>query len=170
MLTNPTIETILTRRSIRSYKDTPVPREMIETILECGKFAATALGKQPWHFTVVTNRDVLDMICRESGFDAFRGAPCAILASFEIGNGTAGEIDCANAIENMALAARSLGLGSCYAAAFRNAFMKDNAEDIKKQLGIPANYKPTLSLALGYTDVEPGERAPRREGTVNWIE
>ena len=169
MLTNPTIETILTRRSIRSYKDTPVPREMIETILECGKFAATALGKQPWHFTVITNRDVLDMICKKSGYDAFRGAPCAILASFEIGNGTAGEIDCANAIENMALAAKSLGLGSCYAAAFRNAFLTD-ADELKAQLGIPANYQPTLSLALGYTDKEPTDRAPRREGTVNWIE
>lgn len=184
---NETIQTILTRRSMRSYFDTPVPREYLELIVRCGQFAATANGLQPWHFTVVTNRALLDRVtrdCREvmlkggegsrrfasdPDFDVFRGAPCAIIASCDANNHY-GDIDCANAVENMALAAKSLNLGSCYIALFRQAFESGDAAGLREALGIPEGYRPTLSLAVGYARGEASERAPRRENTVNWIE
>ena len=64
---NETIQTLLTRRSIRSYKPEPVSREALEQIVECGQFAATAMGCQPWHFTVVTDRALLDKISAACG-------------------------------------------------------------------------------------------------------
>ena len=61
-MTNPVIENIRARRSIRFYETTPVPAEAIETILECGMLAPTGLGLQGWHFTVVRDRALLDEI------------------------------------------------------------------------------------------------------------
>jgi nitroreductase len=59
------IELIKTRRSIRSYLDKPVPREILEEIIECARFAPTALGRQPWHFTVVADRPFIKEMVEE---------------------------------------------------------------------------------------------------------
>ena len=170
---NETIKTMLERRSIRAYRPDALPKKLIDEIIKCGLFAATARGLQPWHLTVVTNRDLLNRISNatDPARDIFYGAPCVIIASYEQENEMFGEIDCANAVENMAVAAKSLDLGSCYIACFRRAFLSEAGEALKEACGIPAGYKPTLCLAVGYADGgNPGERAPRREGTVNWVE
>lgn len=60
---NPLIEIIKTRRSVRAYLDKPVPREIIEEIIDCARYAPTALARQPWHFTVVADR----LLIREIG-------------------------------------------------------------------------------------------------------
>lgn len=186
-LMNETIKTILTRRSNRSYLDKPVEKEKIDLILQCGIYSPTARGVQPWHFTVVENRKLLDKIseinkreyfannnqnAKMSGltedYDNFRGAPMAIIISGMSGE-KYGEVDCANATTNMAVAAHSLGLGSCYIASFRPAFSTPEGESLKKELGIPEGYTPYFALALGYIKEPPQERAARREGTINYV-
>ena len=185
---NSVIETILKRRSVRKYEDKPVPRELLEQIVECGLYAATGMGLQPWHFTVVTDRKVLDRIAAanvvvmkadpnlppmvraqvESGnYDCFRGAPCAVLMSGENGKQFA-DVDCANAVENMALAAESLGLNSCYLASFKPSLLGEAGAAMRAELGIPEGYTPNLALAIGYGAETPVAK-PRREGCVNWI-
>ena len=59
---NETIQVLLTRRAIRAYENKPVSRADLETIVQCGQYAATGMGLQPWHFTVVTDRALLDQI------------------------------------------------------------------------------------------------------------
>ena len=49
---NETIQNILQRRSVRSYQPRPVELEKLELILECGRYAPSAVNKQPWHFIV----------------------------------------------------------------------------------------------------------------------
>lgn len=185
---NPVIETILKRRSVRKYEDKPVPRELLEQIVECGTYAATGMGMQPWHFTVVTDRAVLDRIADanvevmlkdpslppmvraqvEAGnFDCFRGAPCAVIMSGEDGKEFA-NVDCANAVENMALAAESLGLNSCYLASFKPCLLGEAGAAMRAGLGIPEGFTPNLALAIGYGAESPVAK-PRREGCVNWI-
>lgn len=184
---NETIQTILTRRSNRSYLDKPVEKEKIDLILQCGVYSPTARGVQPWHFTVVENRRLLDKISeinkREyfannnqnakmtgltEDYDNFRGAPMAIIISGMNGEKYA-EVDCANATTNMAVAAHSLGLGSCYIASFRPAFSAPEGESLIKELGIPDGYTPYFALALGYVKEPPQERAARREGIINYV-
>ena len=101
---NEVIKTILQRRAVRKYEDRPVSREDLELIVKCGQYAATGMGIQPWHFTVVTDRAVLDQLneanktimladpntpvpvldmIRSGQFDTYRGAPCAVLVSGE---------------------------------------------------------------------------------------
>jgi nitroreductase len=185
---NETIQTILSRRSIRSYEPTPVEREKIDLILECGQFAPSGINRQPWHFTVVTNRKLLDKISAENkrillqspdeatraramdpNFDNFRGAPMAIIVSGDpTGRNTMA--DCANAMENMALAATSLGLGSCYIASFRLAMEQPEGTFLLDELKIPQGFIPMFALALGYGNEVLGPRATRRENTITFIE
>jgi len=164
-----------------------VEKEKIAAILECGLYAPSAMNRQPWHFTVVTDRKLLDKISQENrkimlqsdneeirlraqdpGFDNFRGAPMAIIVSGDR-KAVYAPADCANAIENMAVAAYSLGLGSCYLASFKPALEKPEG-DLMKVLKIPQGYAPLYALALGYSSEVLGERAPRREGAVTYIE
>lgn len=185
---NETINNILNRRSNRSYQNTPVEQEKLDLIINCGLYSPTAKGVQPWHFTVVKSRRMLDKISminkREAfannngtakmsnmteNYDNFRGAPMAIILS-GITDEKYGEADCANAATNMAVAAHSLGLGSCYIASFRPAFSTTEGEYLKSELGIPHYYTPYFALALGYIKEPPQERAKRRDGTVNYIE
>jgi len=59
VLSNETIQSILTRRSIKIYKEDQVPEEELLTILEAAKFAPSGMGLQEWHFTAVQNIDEL---------------------------------------------------------------------------------------------------------------
>ena len=185
---NETINTILTRRSMRSYEPTPVPREMIELILQCGQYAPSGTNRQSWHFTVVTNRALLNKISAENkkvllqspdealrargldpDFDSFRGAPMAIIVSGDPAVRYS-MADCANAVENMALAATSLGLGSCYLASFKLAMEQPEGAHLLQELKIPEGYFPVFALSLGYGNEVLGPRQPRKENAITFIE
>jgi nitroreductase len=185
---NETIRNILSRRSVRAYATTPVEKEKISLILQCGQFAPSGMNRQPWHFTVVANRKLMDKITAENKkillaspleamraraqdpqFDSFRGAPMAIIVSGEKEGGYV-EADCANAVENMAIAAQSLGLGSCYLASFKIAMETPEGVYLFEELQIPEGYQPYFALALGYGSEILGERAPRKEHTITYIE
>jgi nitroreductase len=185
---NEIIKTILSRRSIRSYAPTPVEREKIELILQCAQYAPSGMNRQPWHFTVVTDRSLLDKISAENkkvllqspdeatrargldpDFDSFRGAPMAIIVSGDqTGRNTMA--DCANAVENMALAATALGLGSCYIASFKIAMEQPEGAFLIKELKIPEGYFPMYALSLGYGNEILGPRQPRKENAITFIE
>ena len=187
---NAVIETILKRRSVRKYADKPVPRQLLEQIVECGLYAATAMGRQPWHLVVVTNRDVLDGISaanahammadpntpapvrasiEDGTFDSFRGAPCAVLLFGDPSSSGLADVDCANVVENMAIAAESLGLNSCYLASHKICLLGEGGAERCRALGVPQGYVANLALAIGY-GLETPQAAPRREGCVNWVE
>jgi nitroreductase len=185
---NETIQIILSRRSIRSYEPTPVEREKIDIILQCGQFAPSGMNRQPWHFTVVTDRKVLDKVSNENrklllgssdealraramdpNFDSFRGAPMAIIVSGDQ-TGRNSMADCANAVENMALAATALGLGSCYLASFKIAMEQPEGAFLIKELKIPEGYFPMYALSLGYGNEILGPRQPRKENAITFIE
>ena len=185
---NDTIKVLLDRRSVRVYDDRPVSKEDLDTIVKCGQYAASANGRQPWHFTVITDRALLDRIsaanrdavladpntpadareaAMEPAFHSFRGAPAAILVSAE--NDRVNTIaDCANATENMAIAAKALGLGSCYLASHKAAMIAPGGEALKKAAGTPDGYIPYFALAVGYPAEDPAP-APRRAGTVSYL-
>ncbi len=185
---NETIRNILARRSMRSYEARPVEEEKLAAILECAQFAPSATNRQPWHFTVVLSRAMLDKISAENkkvmlaspdekvrqraqdpGYDSFRGAPMAIIVS-GAKEAAYAACDCANAVENMAIAATSLGLGSCYLGSFKVAMERPEGAHLLAELGIPEGYVPLYALSIGYGNESLGERAPRKEGTITFIQ
>lgn len=185
---NETIKNILERRSIRGYETTQVKDEDVQILLQCAQYAPTARGIQPWHFTVVQDRKFLTDIseanrkfflsipdagarapAEDPAYDCWRGAPMAIIASGNESLSQSAQVDCANAVQSMAVAAKSLGLGTCYLTSFR-VFMNGPANNwILEKLALPEGYTPMLALSVGYGNKEPDPRVPRRENCVNYI-
>lgn len=180
---NETVRNILERRSVRNYMSVLPPEDEVAQIVECGRFAATALGRQPWFFSVVYDRALLDDItaeCKaalvraegeaaaENFPDTFRGAPMAVIVSSDETE-KYGEVDAANATQNMAVAAWSMGIGSCYIASFRRAFEGERAQEFKTRLGVPLGFVPRFALALGYAASPLPPRKERVEDRVEII-
>lgn len=181
---NETIQSLLGRRSIRKYKDTPVKMEDLELLVKCGRYAATGMGRQPWHFTIVTNREFMDTVTETNrqimlnsnaehprqmamspDFDSWRGAPCAIVIS---GADAAAAGDVSGAAQNIAVAAYSLGLGSCVLGSFKICMENGGCRELAAKFGAPEGYEPMLAVAIGYADESP-EAAPRKEGAVTYL-
>lgn len=159
---NEMINTLLSHRSIRKFKNTPIDEEKLRLIIQCGLHASTALNHQPWHFTLITNQELLNDISdkvkkqrpdADPDYHVYYHAPAVIMISGKEGEVFA-EADCANAAMNMCNAAASLNLGSCYIAAFRAALVEDG-DAIKEICQIPDHYTPMFCVAIGEADEEP---------------
>jgi nitroreductase len=181
---NGVIETIENRRSVRKYKPEQIKDEQLEAIIRAGLYAPSAVNQQSWHLTVIRNRDILDSLSRSAKetlaagdneylkgyakmekFHVFYNAPTAVLVSFDK-NAIAPMADCSAAIQNMLLAAESLGVGSCWIGMTAPYFSggSHNAE-----FGIPETHQPVYAVTLGYSDSEKGKAPERKVGTVNYL-
>jgi nitroreductase len=183
---NEVIRAILDRRSVRRYKLDAPSREDIETVVRAGLFAPSGAGAEPWHFTVLTDRGVIadfdararaamaesgieriEALGKSPGYRVFFGAPVVVLICGEKilrkpGRHLSALADCSAAIQNMSIAAFSLGLGTCWIGLVRYLFEREPS------FMAPDGYEPLFALTLGWPDETPGRRAPRREGTVAW--
>lgn len=171
------IQAILSRKSTRSYQDTPISEETLNTILEAGMSASVGSGAyDSLHLTVVQDQKLFtvistavnDMIFKILGkrMDKSFGAPAMIFVSSK--PAMMPGLEYANAacvLENMAIAATSMGIdniiwGGAAAAVAQSA-------GLSEKLGIPAGFKPLLCISLGYgTENEPPKK---HEITVNRV-
>ena len=188
---NETLKTILSRRSIRAFKQEQIKEEELKAILQAGSFAPSAMNQQSWHFTVIQNKELLQKINEFSkavlikiGNKAFEArskntpvekinimynAPTLIIVSGDI-KAIAPQNDASLAIENMFLAAESLRIGSCWLHTFNVLFSTEEGKDfLIKQKLIPEGYVPVGSGVFGYKDVEASSPAPRREGIYTFF-
>mgnify|MGYP001335340155 CR=1 FL=1 len=183
---NYAFQILINRRSVRSFKPDPVPRNVLERIMETVVYAPSARGAQPWHFSVVTdaalirrisgiNRELslasederLKSTALNQDFCNFYHAPAVIIISAKVAKHSAA--DCGNAAVYATLAATALGLGSCFIASFRPAFESEYGAALKAELKIPEDYEPHYAVALGYTFGEEPKAAPRLPGRITWI-
>jgi nitroreductase len=149
-----TFETIRTLRAVRAYRDEPVPDEIVRRIVEAGRYTASGGNRQPWHFIVVRDKDML----RQLGATARTGpyiaqAPLAIVVT--VSTGELPITDGSRAIQSMLLAAWSEGVGSNWVGF--------NIEAVKAPLGIPDDLTVLAILPFGYP-AEPitGENKKRK--------
>lgn len=177
---NEVVDAIMSRRSIRKYKDTPVEREKLQQIVACGINAPSGMNKQPWHVRVVDNPEYINGItelfvkqnpdmANQNGFkNMFRNAPAVIFVASPIDG--SGQLYCGMLGENMMLAAQSLGLGTCCLGG-PISFMKNTEEALPylKQLQIPTDYSLLYAIAVGYPDEAP-ESKPRDDKKVMFID
>jgi nitroreductase len=141
-----TLEAIKTRRVVRAFADRPVEPEKLAQIVEAGRHAMSARNLQPWRFVVVTSRDTIRELapfCTTGKFVADAHAVVAVLKDTE--NARWADVDCGQAVQNMATAAWSLGLGTCWVGNFE-------AGGILKLLGVPAGWGLFTVLPFGYPD------------------
>lgn len=156
------------RRSIRSYRTDPVPEEKLEAVVKAGLMAPSAMNQQSWHFVVISGKGAerYRTYCIEKlGRDPYYGAPAMILV-FGKKDAIAPVCDGSLAIGNLLLAAKALGLGSCWIHCVNDLFKEETAA---AEWGVPAGYRPVGSVALGFPAGEAPAEKPRKEGTVTRI-
>jgi len=139
------IECISTLSSIRNYKDKQVPDDKIKTVLEAARVAPSAHNDQPWQFILVKDRQKLEDLGRYclSGSFVTRSSFAVVILTDKSSKWH--EIDGTRAIQNMVIAAWSLGIGSCWIG-------RIDAGGISEYLGIPAEWHILTVLPFGYFD------------------
>ena len=140
-------EVLKTRRSVRSFKDQPIPKDIIEKIADAGRFAATARNVQAWEFVAVTARDILVKLGELAENGGFIAGAAACIAVFSSETKYYLEDGCA-ATQNIMLAARAEGIGSCWVAGDKKPY----CADVAKLLDAPPSYKLVSLIPLGYPE------------------
>ncbi|HDZ62433.1 MAG TPA: nitroreductase family protein [Nitrospirae bacterium] len=188
---NSVLDTIKKRRSVRSYLSKPVPRDILNTIIEAGNQAPSAMNSQPWRFVVVEDgslkqkllqaalpnaKQVLEHVKEidpsryeliikrydEMKDPIYYSAPAIV---FIIGSGRYADNSCPLACENIMLAALSLGIGSCWVG-FGSMVTEDAG--IRAELVLKDDDKIYGPILLGYPDVYP-EAPEKKPPEVKWI-
>ncbi len=178
-MSNEVIETIMSRRSVRKYLDKQVEHEKLALIAKCGINAPSGMNQQPWAVRVVENQDFIkgtteifkkenpEQVKRDANFkNMYRNAPNIIVVATPEGGG---QLDAGLLGENMMLAAKSLGLGTCcLGGPVRFLQGSEACKPYLAQLNLPAGYEICYILAVGYPDETP-EAKPRDESKVEFI-
>lgn len=169
------LEVIKTRRSIRKYKPDMVPKEIIDQIIEAGTYAATGRGKQSPIIIAVTDKKMRDQLSRMNAaimgnpdMDPFYGAPVVLIVLADKSRPTY-IYDGSLVMGNLMLAAKALGIGSCWIHRAKEEFESEEGKAILKSLGIEGDYEGIGHCVLGYADGPEPEAAPRKDTYVYHI-
>lgn len=187
---NEVLNCIKTRRSVRKYKPDQIAAPELDVLLEAAVWAPSGHNAQSWQFTVLQDRNLLlrlnEMVragfaaweadpahpnksnakahAERPGYNFYYQAPTLIVASSPASNQN-GMADCAAALQNVMLAAHSIGLGTCWINQLR--WLDGDAEirALLAALGLPREHRICGAVAAGYSDI--ATRAPaRKDGTV----
>ena len=183
------IEAIYHRRAIRDFTEEPVGKDQIDQLIAAAVEAPNAMDRQRWSFVVVRDRALLKRISDEAKaltlkmmgstphlsqfhdllsstqLNIFYNAPALIMICGTEDDRFVDQ-DCCLAAQNLMLAAHASGLGTCWIG-FAEAWL--NQAQAKKELGIPASYRPIAPIILGHPRAQPPAPARHRPDIV-WIE
>ncbi|ABB33655.1 nitroreductase [Geobacter metallireducens RCH3] len=180
-------EAITARKSVRAYLDTPVPADVLEKIVEAGRWAPNA---GPIQLSVVRNAELrkkindvtLDAMAHSGieflrqraalpGYQPLYDAPVLILISGPV-TIPISAVNAAVSAENMLLQATGAGLGSCFLLSLTLAFDGADGSDLLQKAGIPDGYRVQCAVIVGYAAPESkfttGERTIK--GAVSYID
>lgn len=173
---NAVLDAIAERRSIRSYTGENLSDEQLDTLTLAAQQAPSAVNRQPYHFTFVRDAGILNEFREEAGallaankpemkgFDMLRGAPCVCFVFADPQNHWS-QLDSGIAVENIALAAYSIGLGSVILGMPLDVFRATGSKWLKR-LGCPEGYEFAIAIGIGVPAA--GKDAhPIREGLVS---
>lgn len=194
-----TFENIITRRSTRKYLDKEVSQELLEKIIETGRYAPSGGNSQSNHFLVIQNKQIIDHLVKmverafsqmeitenmyrslqnsinlskKGGYVFCYNAPVLIIVANKKDYGN-NQADCALALENMMLEANELDLGSCYINQLK--WLNENQKSLSylQSLGMNEDERVYGSLIVGYPDTNDGKPLrkvlPRKGNEVTWL-
>jgi nitroreductase len=145
------LNAIYKRRSVRLYLDKPVPKDILEEILKAGMYAPSAFNKQPWHFIVCDKEKTVREVRELHHFtQSLETAPVAIIVCGDTELEYMPNFypsDCAAAVQNILLAAKDLGLDTCWMGIYPSSELE---ESFSKHFELEENIKPYAMIALGY--------------------
>ncbi len=166
------LDNIATRTSIRDYEARPVEKEKIEKMLRAAMAAPTAMNKQPWHFVVVDQRNVLDALAGANPYaKMLKKAPLAIVVCgntdkmIEGGGRDFWIQDASAATENLLLAAHAMGLGAVWTGAYPS---EERCISISKVLSLSDNLIPLNMIVVGYPAEQPQPKQKFKEENISY--
>ena len=174
---NDVVQCILTRRSIRRFRDEKITRQMLELLVQCGCYAPSGHNMQTWRFTVVTNEEEIGKIKEAARvtaaknkvhFYGFENPAALILVSNDARNAD-GCQDASCASENIMLTAWSYGIGSVWLNPLMTLRDKEPVRSLLDSYDIPQNHVVWSMIALGYPVTE-GALLKKKTDVVKWVE
>ena len=162
---------LLTRRSIRKYKDEQITENELDYVLEAGLYAPSGRNLQAAMMVAVRDRALISKLSKMNADvmgadnDPFYGAPCVVTVFADPTVRTGFEDGCI-VMGNMLNAAHEIGLGSCWIHRAKEVFAGDEGKKLMKQWGVPEHYVGIGNCILGYADTELPAPAPRAEGRI----
>lgn len=182
------MDVLRNRRAVRSFTDASIDRPTIERLIGAAVLAPSARNLQPWAFAACVDRAritqysararqwFLDRLAGESydramghlvedpEFELFHGAPALVLVLATSPEAQAAE-DCCLAAENLMLAARDQGLGTCWIG-FSRPWL--DLPETKAELGVNANHHVVAPIIVGHPTAWPPSHA-RKKPEIRWI-
>ena len=185
---NEVLQNIKARRSVRAYTDRQVSAQDLDLILEAAAYAPNGMHYETWHFTANPDSAILTELnevikgafaksdeprLRERGqsetYCCYYHAPTLVIVSNEPTQWWA-PMDCACALENIFLAARSLGIGSCWINQLGQTCDDPEVRVLLTRLGVPQNHKVYGCAALGYEPANTSQKEKWiKEGTITIV-
>ena len=163
------LELIKRRYSCRSYLPTSVEQVKLDYIMECVRFAPSAVNKQPWRFRIVRDEADKEKLQECYNREWFKTAPmyviCSILHDEEwvrYDGKHHGDIDIAIAVEHLCLTATEQGLATCWVCNF-------DAERCKQLFAIADNEEPAVLIPIGYAADESKEKKRKEMEDICFI-
>jgi nitroreductase len=144
-----TLEAIKQRHSVREFAEKPIPKEIIEKIVDAGRLAPSARRVEPWEFIAVTEKETREKLAHIAEYGKFIAQASCCIAVFCKETKYYLEDGCA-ATENILIAATDLGVDSCWVAGDKKPY----CGEVASILGIPQEYKLISLIALGYSKKE----------------
>lgn len=186
---NETIKTIQERRAVRFFDSRAVPKQTLDTIIACGNLAPSGFNTQQWRFVVVQSdackatllslalpiyqqwlekasdevKERRRQVDSQTTDPIYYSAPVVV---FVIGKGMTADYDCPMVCENMMLAARSFGIGSCWVYF---GMLPAQTPEIQKLFDIRDGEKIYGPILLGYPRESFPDSPPKKEPEVKWI-
>jgi len=170
---NQTLNDLKTRRSIRKYKTDPIPKELLDQVLEAGTYAPTGMNRQTPVIIAITNPDMVKKVSQLNAAvmggsnDPFYGAP-AVLVVLAEKTGT-WIYDGSLVMGNLLNAAHAVGLGAAWIHRAKEVFASDEGKALLKEWGLEGDYEGIGNCIIGYADEAP-EARPRKEGYIIRVE
>lgn len=166
------INNILKRTSVRSYEDRAVESEKVEKLLRAGMAAPTAVNKQPWHFIVITDKNLLQKLSEANPNAGMAAkAPLAIVVCGDMDKALEGDArefwiqDCSAATENILLAATGMGLGAVWTGTYPS---KERCAAVADVLRLPETLIPLNTIVIGYPDTEPTPKDKWKKENISY--
>ncbi|QTA37508.1 nitroreductase family protein [Thermosipho ferrireducens] len=152
------LDVVRKRRSIRKFKNIPIPEKIIDKIVEIAMYAPSGRNSKPVDLIVITERDKIRKVkdFRKSAYGFLETAPLAIVVVANK-NSTTWINDASIVAIYIQLAAVNFGLGSCWGHAHERFYNDESVENnIKELLNIPEEYRVLCVIGIGY----PAEEKP----------
>ncbi len=151
---------ILSRKSVRSYTDRAVPREMLDTLVRAAMAAPTGRDMRPWKFIVVDDKAAMAQLAQKLPYaKMLAGAQAAIVVCGDLSvldkegkPSTNWMFDCSAATENLLLQAEAMGLGAVWTAAYP---YEERLTPVKEALSLPAHIVPLNVIPIGWPEGDP---------------